>query len=85
LHRLADLNDWTIKNAYLLPLILLNNRYRGKASNHLQSLIFTMGIQQVRIKKGQRVNSIATRRDSCQAIILFFVMTNSPQLFKIDE
>jgi len=76
------LNDWTIKNAYLLPLISEIIDKVGKAKVFTK-LNLQWGYNNVRIKKGHEWKAaFATRRGSFELLVMFFGMTNSPPTFQ---
>jgi len=75
-------NDWTTKNAYLLPLISEIIDKVGKAKVFTK-LDLQWGYNNVQIKKGHEWNTaFATRRGSFEPLEMFFGMTNSPPTFQ---
>jgi len=76
------LNDWTIKNAYPLPLISEIIDKVGKAKVFTK-LDLQWGYNNVQIKKGHKWKAaFATRRGSFKPLVMFFGMTNSPPTFQ---
>ena len=73
------LNDWTIKNAYPLPLIseIIDKVEKAKVFTKLD---LQWGYNNISIKKGHKWKAaFATRRGSFEPLVMFFGMTNSPQ------
>jgi len=76
------LNDWTIKNAYPLPLIYGIIDKVGKAKVFTK-LDLQCGYNNVQIKIGHEYKApYATRRGSFEPLVMFFGMTNSPPTFQ---
>ena len=76
------LNDWTVKNAYPLPLISEIIDKVGKAKVFTK-LDLQWGYNNVWIKKGHKWKAaFATRRGSFEPLVMFFGMTNSPPTFQ---
>jgi len=75
-------NDWTIKNAYPLPLISEIIDKVGKAKVFTK-LNLQWGYNNMQIKKGHKWKAaFATRRGSFKPLVMFFGMTNSPLTFQ---
>jgi hypothetical protein len=76
------LNEWTVKNAYPLPLISEIIDKVGMAKRFTK-LDLRWGYNNVRIKEGDEWKAaFATRRGSFEPLVMFFGMTNSPPTFQ---
>ena len=76
------LNEGTVKNAYLLPLIseLIDKVGNAKVFTKLD---LRWGYNNVRIKEGDEWKAaFATCRGSFKPLVMFFRMTNSPPTFQ---
>src|SRR5271154_2946845 len=76
------LNDWTIKNAYPLPLISdIMDKLKG--SKYFTKLDVRWGYNNIRIKKGDEWKAaFKTNRGLFEPTVMFFGMTNSPATFQ---
>jgi hypothetical protein len=76
------LNEWTVKNAYPLPLIaeIIDKVGTAKVFTKMD---LRWGYNNVRIKEGDEwKGAFATRRGSFEPLVMFFGMTNSPSTFQ---
>ena len=76
------LNEWTIKNNYLLPLIsdIVENIGMKKV---FMKMDLRWGYNNVRIKEGdERKALFMTPEGSFKPIVMFFGLTNSPATFQ---
>jgi len=76
------LNEWTIKNNYLLPLILdvLENIGMKKLFTKMD---LRWGYNNVRIKEGDKWRAaFTTLEGSFEPTVMFFGLTNSPAIFQ---
>src|SRR5271154_1109525 len=76
------LNDWTIKNAYPLPLISdIMDKLKG--SKYFTKLDVRWGYNNIRIKKGDEWKAaFKTNRGLYEPTVMFFGMCNSPATFQ---
>jgi hypothetical protein len=76
------LNDWTIKNAYPLPLISdIMDKLQG--AKYFTKLDVRWGYNNIRIKKGDEWKAaFKTNRGLFEPTVMFFGMTNSPATFQ---
>ena len=76
------LNDWTIKNAYPLPLISkIMDKLKG--AKYFTKLDIRWGYNNVRIKKGDKWKpAFKTNRGLFEPTVMFFGMCNSPATFQ---
>jgi hypothetical protein len=76
------LNDWTIKNAYPLPLISeLTNKLAG--AKYFTKLDIRWGYNNVRIKEGDQWKAaFRTNKGLFEPTVMFFGMCNSPATFQ---
>ena len=75
------LNEWTIKNNYLLPLILdvLENISTKKVFTKMD---LRWGYNNVRINEGDEWKAVFTILEgSFEPMVIFFGLTNSPAIF----
>ena len=76
------LNEGTVKNAYLLPLILEIIDKVGNAKVFTK-LDLRWGYNNVRIKEGDKWKAaFAMHRGSFESLVMFFRMTNTPPTFQ---
>jgi len=76
------LNEWTIKNNYLLPLIsdVLENIRTKKVFTKMD---LRWGYNNVRIKEGDEWKAVFTIPEgSFEPMVMFFRLTNSPATFQ---
>ena len=76
------LNDWTIKNAYPLPLISkLTNKLAG--AKYFTKLDVQWGYNNIRIKDGNQWKAaFKTNKGLFEPTVMFFGMCNSPATFQ---
>jgi len=76
------LNDWTIKNAYPLPLISeIIDKLKG--AKYFTKLDVRWGYNNIRIKKGDEWKAaFKTNRGLFEPTVMFFGMCNSPATFQ---
>jgi hypothetical protein len=76
------LNDWTIKNAYPLPLISeLTNKLAG--AKYFTKIDVQWGYNNVRIKEGDQWKAaFRTNKGLFEPTVMFFGMCNSPATFQ---
>ena len=76
------LNDWTIKNAYPLPLISeLTNKLTG--AKYFTKLDIRWGYNNVRIKEGDQWKAaFRTNKGLFEPTVMFFGLCNSPATFQ---
>jgi hypothetical protein len=75
------LNDWTIKNSYLLPLILeIMDKLKG--AKYFTKLDVCWGYNNVQIRKGDEWKvAFKTNKGLFKPTVMFFGMCNSPATF----
>jgi reverse transcriptase-like protein/aspartyl protease len=76
------LNDWTIKNAYPLPLISeLTDKLAG--AKYFTKLVVRWGYNNIRIKDGDQWKAaFKTNKGLYEPTVMFFGMCNSPATFQ---
>ena len=76
------MNEWTIKNAYLLPLISeIMDKLKG--ANYFTKLDVQWGYNNIRIQEGDEWKAIfKTNRGLFEPMVMFFGMCNSPATFQ---
>jgi len=76
------LNEWTIKNAYLLPLISeIIDKLKG--ARYFTKLDVQWGYNNIRIKKGDEWKAaFKTNRGLYEPMVMFFGMCNSTATFQ---
>ena len=76
------LNDWTIKNAYPLPLISeIMDKLKG--AKYFTKLDVRWGYNNVQIKKGDEWKAaFKTNKELFEPTVMFFGMCNSPATFQ---
>ena len=77
------LNDWTIKNAYLLPLISeIMDKLKG--AKYFTKFDVCWGYNNVRIRKGDEWKAaFKTNKGLFEPTVMFFGMCNSPATFQV--
>ena len=78
----CKLNDFTIKNRYLLPLIKeLINKLRG--AQYFTKLDIRWGYNNIRIKEGEKWKAtFRTNKGLFEPTVMFFGLCNSPSTFQ---
>ena len=76
------LNDWTVKNAYLLPLISeLMDKLKG--AKHFSKMDVRWGYNNIQIRQGDEWKvAFKTNKGLFKLTVMFFGMCNSPATFQ---
>ena len=76
------MNEWTIKNAYLLPLISeIMDKLKG--AKYFTKLDVQWGYNNIRIREGDEWKAaFKTNRGLFEPMVMFFGMCNSPATFQ---
>ena len=78
-----NINKWTVRNQYLLPLITTLNGELGGAMIYTK-LNVQWGYNNIRIKAGdEHKAAFKTRRGLYEPTVMFFGLTNSPATFQV--
>ena len=80
----CKLNDITVNNAYLPPLILdIINRIAAAKAKYFTKLDICWGYNNVRIKEGDKWKAVfQTNHGLFEPLVMFFGLTNSPATFQ---